>query len=307
MPHRCRDAPARAGRATIVTHLGWPAGVVDRTPRQVHTRRVVGVGPPVPGRHPALEVHMTGIAKSRFKHSSDVRPFADGIGQMHMIDLDGMARGKGRVRARLALDRPRQADRRDVELPGRPCRPRPDERPHDHPDGRRQGAGSTPATSWSSVPGTTPGWSATRPASSWTGRQRSPTPRPWQHPVARPPDLSHRRGGPWSAVGEPGAQEMVPKMEPPIGIEPMTYASRGRRRRASRLRTSTRSPRSEHKRAVACRPVIVARGRDGDERHITAGTPPPDARRSRPGHVQHLQDLDRAVLAMRMCSRGAVS
>jgi quercetin dioxygenase-like cupin family protein len=37
---------------------------------------------------------MTGIAKSRFEHSSDVRPFADGMGQMHMIDLDGMAVGK---------------------------------------------------------------------------------------------------------------------------------------------------------------------------------------------------------------------
>lgn len=46
------------------------------------------------GRHPATEVLIPGIAKSRFENATDVRPFADGKGQMHMIDLDGMAVGR---------------------------------------------------------------------------------------------------------------------------------------------------------------------------------------------------------------------
>lgn len=41
---------------------------------------------------------MTGIAKSRFEHSSDIRPFAEGMGEMSMVDLDGMAVGKAQFR-----------------------------------------------------------------------------------------------------------------------------------------------------------------------------------------------------------------
>jgi hypothetical protein len=37
---------------------------------------------------------MAGISKSRFEHSNDVRPFADGKGHLAMLDLDGMAVGR---------------------------------------------------------------------------------------------------------------------------------------------------------------------------------------------------------------------
>ena len=37
---------------------------------------------------------MAGITKGRFERSGDVRPFADGKGQMSMLDLDGMAVGR---------------------------------------------------------------------------------------------------------------------------------------------------------------------------------------------------------------------
>lgn len=37
---------------------------------------------------------MAGIAKRRFEQTADIRPFADGMGQMHMVDVDGMAVGR---------------------------------------------------------------------------------------------------------------------------------------------------------------------------------------------------------------------
>ncbi len=37
---------------------------------------------------------MAGITRARFESSTDVRHFADGKGQMHTLDIDGMAVGR---------------------------------------------------------------------------------------------------------------------------------------------------------------------------------------------------------------------
>jgi hypothetical protein len=54
-------------------------------------------------------------------------------------------------------------------------------------------------------------------------------------------------------------------MEPPIGIEPMTYALRERPVCALRSHRRVGPPRYEHKWGVAYQVVTVVRGRIGDE------------------------------------------